>query len=61
LETGGRSSPALGDIRSELRKALKESIIDRIAKKEKTVQDLENENILRLYRKQNALLKDFGW
>jgi hypothetical protein len=61
LEMGGRSSPALGDIRSELRKALKESIIDRIAKKEKTVQDLENENVLKLYRKQNALLKDFGW
>jgi hypothetical protein len=49
------------DIRNELRRGLKESIIDKIMKKEKTLQDFENEEILLLYRKQNDLLKQFGW
>lgn len=60
-ESSGKSKTSLIDIRAELRKGLKESVLDKIMKKEKTVEDLENENLLKLYRKQNALLKDFGW
>jgi len=51
----------VADIRAELRKGLRESIFEKVMKKEKTVEDLENDNLLRLYRKQNVLLKDFGW
>jgi hypothetical protein len=60
-ESSGKSKTSLIDIRAELRRGLKESVLDKIMKKEKTVEDLENENLLKLYRKQNALLKDFGW
>ena len=58
---GAVRQASVADIRAELRKGLRESIFERVSKKEKTVEDLENENILKMYRKQNALLKDFGW
>jgi hypothetical protein len=61
IESSNRAQTNLADIRSELRKGLRESVLDKITKKEKTLEDLENENLLRTYRKQNALIKDFGW
>jgi hypothetical protein len=61
LEQNNIKKASIADIRAELRKGLKESIFDKITKKERTLEDLENENVLKSYRKQNALLKDFGW
>lgn len=60
-ESQTKTQANVADIRAELRKGLRESIIEKVLKKEKTVEDLENENLLKMYRKQNALLKDFGW
>jgi hypothetical protein len=59
IETKHQTS--LIDIRNELRKGLKESIVDKILKKEKTLKDYENEEMLLLYRKEHDLLKQFGW
>lgn len=60
-EIRGKTQESLSDIRDELRKGLKESIIDKITKKEKTAEDFEHDLILSMYRKQNDLIKTFGW
>jgi len=60
-EIESKHQTSLIDIRNELRKGLKESMVDKIMKKEKTLQDYENEEILLLYRKQHDLIKQFGW
>jgi len=52
---------SLIDIRNELKKGLKESIIDKILKKEKTSKDYENEELLYLYRPKHDIIKTFGW
>lgn len=56
-----KTQESLSDIREELRKGLKESLIDKITRKEKTAEDFENDLILSMYRKQNDLIKTFGW
>lgn len=60
-ETGTRIQNNAQDIRSELRKGLKDDILERIKNKEKTVDDFENEILINMYRKNNNLLKEFGW
>ena len=43
------------------RKGLKDDILEGIKNKEKTVDDFENEILINMYRKNNNLLKEFGW
>jgi hypothetical protein len=56
-----KTQTSLSDIREELRKGLKETIVNKVKKKEKTALDYEHEFILGAYRKQHQLLKEFGW
>jgi hypothetical protein len=57
----GRSTNSAADIRTELRKGLKEDILDRLRTRERTADEFENELLMNMYRKNNALLKEFGW
>jgi len=63
LEGGGiqHKVEGLKDIRDELRSGLDRHIKDFIVQKEKTIEDFENELILQVYRKNEKLLREFGW
>lgn len=60
-ENGTRANHKLSDIKEELRKGLKDDLLDRIRTKEKSSKDFENEIIISMYRKNHNLLKEFGW
>jgi len=51
----------LYDIRSELKSALDNYIKDYVVKKEKTPEEYEQELIAQMYRKNDRILKEFGW
>ena len=57
----GKSINSITDIRDELRKGLREDILDRMKTKERSADDFENELLMNMYRKNNSLLKEFGW
>lgn len=59
-ENGLKSSKA-ANIKEELRKGLRDSIIDKIKIREKSKKDFDNDLIISLYRKRDSLLKEFGW
>jgi hypothetical protein len=56
-----KANSKLDDIRQELRKGLKDDLLDRIRTKEKTAKDFENELLISMYRKKDSLLREFGW
>lgn len=56
-----KTQESLSNIREELRKGLKENILDKITTKEKSAEDYEHDLLLQMYRKQNDLIKTFGW
>lgn len=51
----------LYDIRNELKSALDNYIKDYVVKKEKTPEEYEQELISQMYRKNDRILKEFGW
>jgi hypothetical protein len=51
----------LYDIRNELKSALDNYIKDYVVKKEKTPEEYEQELIAQMYRKNDRILKEFGW
>ncbi len=51
----------LYDIRSELKSALDNYIKDYVVKQEKTPEEYEQELIIGMYRKNDKILKEFGW
>jgi hypothetical protein len=51
----------LYDIRNELKSALDNYIKDYVVKKDKTPEEYEQELIAQMYRKNDRILKEFGW
>lgn len=56
-----KSVNSVSDIKEELRRGLREDILDRVRIRERTTDDFENELLMNMYRKNNSLLKEFGW
>jgi len=56
-----KANSKLDDIRQELRKGLKDDLLDRIRTKEKSAKDFDNEILISMYRKKDSLLREFGW
>lgn len=51
----------LHDIRSELKAGLDNYIREYVVQQEKSMEDYENEMLINLYRKNDKILKEFGW
>lgn len=51
----------LHDIRSELKAGLDNYIREYVVPQEKSMEDYENEMLVNLYRKNDKILKEFGW
>lgn len=59
--SGGTKVEGLDDIRNELKGGLDNYIKEFVVTQNKNAEDFENELILQMYRKNNAILKEFGW
>ena len=59
--SGGTKVEGLDDIRNELKGGLDNYIKEFVVTQNKNAEDFENEIILQMYRKNNAILKEFGW
>ena len=57
----GTKVDGLEDIRNELKNGLDNYIKDFIVEQEKSPEDYEQELLLSMYRKNDKILKEFGW